>query len=267
LLEYREGRGLVLFCQLDVTGRTESEPAAEKLACNILRYVDGWQPSPRRRAFYAGEAAGRAWLAECGVEAGAFDSKSTASNHVLIAGPGAGTELAPQAAAIAQWIADGGRVLALKLPGAEANAFLPTRVTTRPAEHIAAWFPAFGANSLLAGVSPADVHNRAPRDLPLVEGGATTHGDGVLAGTESILFSQIVPWDFDPEPKQFNQRRTFVRSSFCVSRILANLGVSGSTPLPERFSQPANSEDSRWQDGLYLTRPTEWDDPYRFFRW
>ena len=23
----------------------------------------------------------------------------------------------------------------------------------------------------------------------------------------------------------------------------------------------------RWLDGLYLTRPTEWDDPYRFFGW
>ena len=31
LLEYREGLGFILFCQLDVTGRTESDPAAEKL--------------------------------------------------------------------------------------------------------------------------------------------------------------------------------------------------------------------------------------------
>jgi hypothetical protein len=23
----------------------------------------------------------------------------------------------------------------------------------------------------------------------------------------------------------------------------------------------------RWLDGLYLTRPTEWDNPYRFFGW
>ena len=23
----------------------------------------------------------------------------------------------------------------------------------------------------------------------------------------------------------------------------------------------------RWQKGLYLDTPTEWDDPYRFFRW
>ena len=44
LLEYREGKGLVLFCQLDVTGRTEQDPAAETLARNLVRYVAGWKP-------------------------------------------------------------------------------------------------------------------------------------------------------------------------------------------------------------------------------
>ena len=37
LMEYREGKGLVLFCQLDVTGRTEQDPAAETLARNVLQ--------------------------------------------------------------------------------------------------------------------------------------------------------------------------------------------------------------------------------------
>ena len=51
LMEYREGRGMVLFCQTDVTGRTESDPAAEALARNMLRYVAGWQTgaAPQRR--------------------------------------------------------------------------------------------------------------------------------------------------------------------------------------------------------------------------
>ena len=36
LMEYREGKGMVLFCQMDVTGRTESEPAADALTRNML---------------------------------------------------------------------------------------------------------------------------------------------------------------------------------------------------------------------------------------
>jgi len=42
--------------------------------------------------------------------------------------------------------------------------------------------------------------------------------------------------------------------------------------LLERFGRPSRgsllgSKEERWLVGLYLTRPTEWDDPYRFFRW
>ena len=54
LMEYREGKGMVLFCQMDVTGRTEADPAAETLVRNILQYVSAWKPaaaaqSPLRR--------------------------------------------------------------------------------------------------------------------------------------------------------------------------------------------------------------------------
>jgi hypothetical protein len=192
---------------------------------------------------------------------------------VLVAGPGAGRELAPRTAAIAKWIERGGRVLAIKIDSTEASLFLPTELATRSAEHIAAWFPAFGAQSPFAGISPADVHNRDPRQLPLVTGGATTFGNGVLAEAEHIVFCQFAPWDFDPSPERFNLRRTFVRTSVAASRLLGNLGVSGSTPLLERFDQPAlasssvKPEGGRCLQGLYLTHPTEWDDPYRFFRW
>src|SRR5213078_692976 len=67
LTEYREGKGLVLFCQLDVTGRTEGDPTAETLVRNILRYLSDWKPVPRRSAVYAGDPAGRTYLASMGV--------------------------------------------------------------------------------------------------------------------------------------------------------------------------------------------------------
>jgi hypothetical protein len=194
LLEYREGRGLVLFCQMDVTARTESDPAAETLAGNILRYVDAWRPAPRRNAVYAGDPAGLAWLAACGVQAAPFKGQPPAADQVLVAGPGGGRELAAQASATTAWVAAGGRVLALGLDQAEANSFLPTKVTMQPAEHIAACFPPFSAHSLLAGVAPADIHNRDPRKLPLLVGGATPYGDGVLAATGSVVFCQLPPF-------------------------------------------------------------------------
>src|SRR6185503_4530736 len=61
LLEYREGAGRVVFCQLDVTGRTESDPAAARLAANLLDYLSGPPPapaSPSNRVLLAGGGPG-----------------------------------------------------------------------------------------------------------------------------------------------------------------------------------------------------------------
>jgi hypothetical protein len=270
LLEYREGKGMVLFCQVDVTGRTEGEPAAGALAGNILRYVAGWKPSPRRKALYAGDPAGRKHLESAGLSLTPYAKDELAADRVLIVGPGGGNGLAGDAAALGEWLRAGGHVLALGLDGAEANNFLPDRVETKKSEHIATYFEPPGMKSPLVGVGPADVYNRDPRELTLVSAGATVLGNGVLAWSENAnaVFCQFLPWQFDPK-KPMNQKRTFRRAAALVTRLAANLGAAGPTPLLTRFRDPAGAPGSegRWLDGLYLDAPEEWDDPYRFFRW
>ena len=270
LMEYREGKGMVLFCQMDVTGRTESDPAAERLAANILGYASTWKPPTRRTAVYAGDPAGKRHLESAGVSVTGYAGGALGAGEVLVAGPGAGKALAPRAAAIRQWLESGGRVLALGLDEAEANGFLPVKVSMKRAEHIAAVFPPEPGDSPVAGVGPADVHNRAPRELALVTGGARAVGDGVLGVSErsDVVFCQLLAWQYD-YAKNYGLKRTFRRSAFLVSRLLANLGVSGATPLLARFGAPVDKakDEKRWLEGLYLDIPEEWDDPYRFFRW
>src|SRR5260221_63688 len=79
---------------------------------------------------------------------------------------------------------------------------------------------------------------------------------------------QPVTWQLDPT-RQSNLKRTYRRTAFLVTRLLASLGVSGSTPVLARFTKPVEETKSekRWLGGLYLDQPEEWDDPYRFFRW
>jgi hypothetical protein len=293
LMEYREGKGVVIFCQMDVTGRTESEPVAETLVRNLLQYVSAWKPargeavpalgpagilpvvenkgkmpSPRQ-AVYVGEPAGRDHLESIGVSLGSYESGNLPPGGVLIAGPGCSQTLAGKPAAIADWLKAGGNILAIGLDQSDADAVLPLKVSMKKAEHISAFFEPFGMSSLLEGVGPADVHNRDPRELPLIAAGVQTIGDGVLARAEgaNVVFCQLAPWQF--AGTQSNLRRTHRRVSFLVSRLLANMGVAGSTPLLERFSKPvdANESQGRWLDGFYLDEPQEWDDPYRFFRW
>jgi hypothetical protein len=196
LLEYREGRGMVLFCQLDVTGRTEEEPAAKRLVQNLLGYAASWKPSPRRQAVYVGDPRGQAHFESLGVSLKTYQGGNLTADQVLVVASGGGAALSQDAPALAKWLKAGGHLLALELAAPEANRFLPSPVGTTNKEHIAACFEPPGAGSLLAGVGPADVHNRAPRELPLVVSGARVVGDGVLAQLEdaNVVFDQLAPF-------------------------------------------------------------------------
>ncbi len=270
LLEYREGKGMVLFCQMDVTGRTERDPAADTLVANLLRHASAWKPTPRRKALYAGEPDGKRHLEAAGMALTPYSKEELSANCVLIVGPGGRAKLAGDTAAIRRWLEQGGHLLAIGLDDAAAGAFLPFPVVMKKGEHIAAYFEPPGRDSLLAGVGPADVHNRDPRDLPLVRGGASVIGDGILAraGSAHVVFCQLVPWQFDAK-KAMNLKRTFRRAACLVTRLAANMGAAGAVPILARFHSPvpASGDERRWLDGLYLDVPEEWDDPYRFFRW
>jgi beta-galactosidase len=267
LLEYREGRGIILFCQLDVTGRTESDPVAETLTRNILQHVSNWKPATIRTAVYAGDPAGKRHLESAGFTLHNYDGGKLAHDQVLIVGPGGG-ELAPNKTSVANWLKAGGTLLAIGLD--QPDPFVPVPITFNKREHIATFFQPNGVNSLFKGIGPADLHNRDPRDLSLISSGANILGNGVLASAKNadIVFCQIVPWQFDPT-KQSNLKRTYRRSSFVLTRLLANLGVATTSPVLARFHTPVETAKSekRWLDGLYLDQPAEWDDPYRFFRW
>ncbi len=269
LLEFREGRGLILFCQLDVTGRTERDPAAERLTSNLLEYVSSWQPAPKRGVIYAGDAAGRDSLVAAGFQTGEYPGGLLPLDSVLIVGPGGGQKLRPHREAVSAFLRAGGNMLALGLDQADTDEFLDHKVSFTRTEHINAVFdpPQFG--SWLAGVGPADVHCRDPRTLPLVSAGASVANNGVLAiGTNAnLVFCQLAPWQFD-YARNYGLKRTFRRAAFLVTRLACNLGAHSETPLRTRWSAPvAKGEPGRWLNGFYLDQPEEWDDPYRFFRW
>jgi hypothetical protein len=269
LLEYREGQGMVLFCQMDVSGRTERDPAAARLAANLIEYLCAWKPATRREALYVGEAAGRRHLESAGFALRSYVGGPLPRGQVLMVGPGGGQTLSAHADALAAFLEGGGQLAGVTMTERDADVLRTFGITLRPGEHISACFDPPGAASPFAGIGPADVHCRDPRAIPLVAGGAQVLGDGVLgvATNASVVVCQLAPWQFDYRGN-FGLKRTFRRTSFLVARLLGNLGVEGTKPLAGRFSTPvAKGEAGRWLEGLYLDQPEEWDDPYRFFRW
>jgi hypothetical protein len=277
LLEYREGKGMILFCQLDVTGRTENDPAAEILAHNLVEYAASWKPAANRKVIYAGNPACKRHLDQSGFAPIEYTGGKLSKADVLVVAPGGGEKLSGYTNEITNFLRAGGNVLAIGLGQDEANAALPFRARTKNAEHISTFFEPFGKNSLMSGVSPADVHNRDPRNIPLITQGATIFGDGVIAQAQdaNVVFCQIAPHDVlssagsnSVQGQPQNIRKTFRRVSFLLTRLLSNMGAVSSTPILERFNQPVTQKsESRWQTGLYLDLPEEWDDPYRFFCW
>jgi hypothetical protein len=63
------------------------------------------------------------------------------------------------------------------------------------AEYIATYFEHPARRSLFAGIGPADVHNRAPRELPLVNEGAQVVGNGIMAraNDSNAVLMQLPP--------------------------------------------------------------------------
>lgn len=267
LMEYREGKGVVIFCQMDVTGRTEQDPAAERLTANLLNHLAKWQPSPSRMLTYAGEAAGDQHLQDAGFAVADFTGQLSAG-QVLAIGPGAQVALAGRRDSVAAWLRQGGRAIAIGLDQQTAQ-LLPGSISTETAEYINAVFDPPAPDSALAGIGPADVYNREPRQLPLISGGNRSVGGGVLATAEQerLVLFQLAPWTFDKT--QQNTKRVFRHTSVALSRLLGNLGVHGSTPLLARFSSPTHdaAKEQRWLKGFYLDIPVDSDDPYRFFGW
>jgi beta-galactosidase len=269
LLEYREGKGIVLFCQVDVTARTESDPVAEILVRNLLRYAGQWKPAGHRSAVYAGGSDGKAFLESLGMVLRPFDAGRLEADQLLVLGPGAADEIGTDATSLNDFVKNHGNILAIGLDESEIARVLPLPVKTKSSEHISSYFKPFGMKSVFAGIGPADVHNRDPRKFPLISSGAEIAGDGIFAkanGAE-VVFVQMTPWQFSNN--QQGTRRTFRRSAAMLNQVVANLGAAGSTTILERLSKPVDpsKKEQRWLNGFYLDQPEEWDDPYRFFRW
>ncbi|MFM1943147.1 MAG: hypothetical protein RI897_2129 [Verrucomicrobiota bacterium] len=270
LLEYHEGQGMILFCQLDVTSRTEPDPAAQTLVANLINHIQQWTPAKHRRTVYYGGDNGRQHLVDIGIEPAELNPLTLTPNDLLVVAPDTNPLPETVAATISLHLQHHAPVLAIGWTSETLPSTFPLPLAFEPREHISAAFTPPLTHSPFAGISPADLHNRDPRTLQLLTSSPALEilANGALATAINtpLTLCQLTPWEFN-QPDQMNLKRTHRRLSFMFSRLLANLGSPSSTPLLERFHQPVTTTDSRWLTGLYLDTPEEWDDPYRFFRW
>jgi beta-galactosidase len=160
LLEWRHGRGGVLFCQFDITGRTAPEPAARRLAQNLVRALDAPYPVNNNKLVrYAGDDAGWAYASALGFAAERINIAAAAApleprTDLLVIGPGAWKTCREKADTFA---AAGGAVLVLAQPGAD---LAPAHLKTAPVK-TARVAPEARPPALLRGIGPQLLNWRA----------------------------------------------------------------------------------------------------------
>jgi hypothetical protein len=249
LLECAEGRGRVVFCQLDVTGRTADEPAADRLVVKLLEELDGGSPRRGRAVAALGKETERLLR-----DAGGAGAAAGAEGRLLVVGPGAG---APPPD-IFRAVEGGMNLLCLGLSGDELKAWCPmpvatvrtnacfTRIENLPPELNGlgnadwAWHGRMAFDALAVPESERDAASPALRVI--------RHGKG------RVVLWQVPPWMIDEKAKPY-LRTSKRRANAMAARLLANLGAELRAPLGGR------------PPSVYLDTPETGDDPYRYYRW
>lgn len=270
LLEEREGKGRLMFCQVDITGRTIADPAANRLCRNIV--IDMVEHR-------AGAGAGRdvfVWAGDdrvkelldrlaipvrAGLEAG--------GGGLLVVGPG----FAGDQAMFDRVLAEGGRVLCLGLSQAEVQRLLPKCEVEKGAMLSGrARFSGEDAE-LFAGLCDADLHWRTRPELAVLRsgpGGGSPALRVVRRGAGIAVLCQSAPRMFDFEKKPY-LRTTWRRNVSLVSGLLRNLGARSDWSISSMLDRAAVRGETLkpdfWNVTHYLQPVLSEDDPYRYYRW
>lgn len=234
LMELDYGRGKVVWSQLDLEDHATLDPAAQRLARQVVNYATTAPLAPRTVVSYIGGEAGSALLGSLGVQ---FKSATAlpASGLVIV---GADATIAD--AQLEAFARGGGKVLFLPRRSAAGAAGLQLTEKTDFIGSLQApdWAEA-------RGLSASDLRWRNAATAWLVSAGAGWQigADGLLArrvvGNGVMLWSQIDPNSLPADVKTYF-RFTRWRQTRALSQVLANLGASFTAD--EQFFSPRAEE-------------------------
>ena len=242
LLKWRHGKGEVLFCALDLTGRVGADPAATQLAANLLASLDGKPSEPTRRIVYSGNDAGRALLERLGTSPTTEPRLDDPKGTLLILGDGFDGAL--NAAEREKFMSKGGRALLLPQTAAELAklGFKTERKTLAKASPF--------SDPLLGSIGPSLLRWRMELELDVFSAGGQPEGtamlaDGVIAirkvGEGALVALQMGPDILAAKLKDDPEKAVAVepaptRLEQLVARIVTALGGSSSGAVASRMA-------------------------------
>jgi beta-galactosidase len=246
LMEFDYGKGRLIWCGLDLEEHTGLDPAAHRVARQLMQYAATSRLSPKAASVsYLGGEGGRKLLDSLGViytSTQTFDAKSS----LILLGQDAGVS----EETLRDYVQKGGRVV--MLPGTGENALLSAKRIKKTnfagSLDVPAWPEA-------AGLSASDLRYRAPLESWLIANGAAIEvgANGLLGrqriGKGLVLWVQVDPQRFNAEENTYF-RFTRWRSTRALSQVLSNMGASFKTDSlvfhPRSRSEGTVSLAGRW---------------------
>ena len=217
LMELDYGKGRLTFCMLDLEGRTTIEPAADRIARNILRNVRKASLPPNAvNIALIGTMPG--WYKQMGVMGKPSSALSTFARLAIIAPDSTVSE-----AELNGFLNKGGKVVFLQRKAAAAplGITLEERNSSGSVD-VPKW-------DIAAGLSPSDLRWRTENKAWLIKSGAEIGAGGQIAMRH--VGKGVAVWlQFDPE--RFNAdintyfRFTRWRQTRAIAQVLANMGAS-----------------------------------------
>lgn len=230
LMELDSGRGKVIWSQLDLEDHAMLDPAAQRLARQVVNYAMTSPLAPRTEVSYIGGETGSALLNSVGLQ---FTSATALPDSGLVV---VGADATISDAQLETFARGGGKVLFLARQNAQGAAGLSLQQKTDFIGSLQApdWAEA-------RGLSASDLRwrNAGSAWLASVGEGWQIGADGLLArrvvGTGVMLWSQIDPSILPADAKTYF-RFTRWRQTRALSQVLANLRKSFTTD--EQFFSP-----------------------------
>lgn len=247
LLEWRLGNGSIVFCQMDVTGRTKNDAAADALLRQLsigslpsVPHVKGNATAFGMLAYASTVFSPRMhWLVE-------QDINKTNLNLFVVA-----PDCGKRPDYFFEAIKNGGSALMLGLNRDEIKEWSPVPLETF--EKKAGMYSRIEKlPPELNGLSNADWAWHGLMDYTAFAETDDSSNDFIKVvnyGNGKLVFWQVPPWKFNDELRPY-LRTSKRHAQFMLSRLMGNLGFRRGNSMI-----------------LYADIPIEEDDPYRYFHW
>ncbi|HIK27576.1 MAG: beta-galactosidase [Oscillatoriaceae bacterium SKW80] len=264
LMELDYGKGRLILNTLDLEDYYTVEPAAAKIAKQIIDYALTAPLSPKtEKVILIGSDANAAQLDAMGLIYQRSDTLENDAGLVII---GAGANIKEET--LRNYISAGGKVF-----------FMPQYTTTGVLGMRGRFVKNFGGSinvpkwAETRGISASDLRARSYYDAWILEAGGEKAANGLLSrvvlGKGVAIFSQIDPNILNADEKTY-LRLTRWRHTRAIAQILANMGASFKADSLF-FEAIANADKGKHSESFYhpdFKSDFELgDDPYRYYRW